>query len=95
MHDRRIPEWLRHAPAPGVRGFATLAAMEAVARGILVSVFPLAMYRALGDARLVSEVYFLVGLCSLFVGLSVPYLTRYVPRRWLYVAQSGRLRERC
>jgi hypothetical protein len=86
MHDRRIPEWLRHAPAPGVRGFATLAAMEAVARGILVSVFPLAMYRALGDARLVSEVYFLVGLCSLFVGLSVPYLTRYVPRRWLYVA---------
>ena len=28
MHDRRIPEWLRHAPAPGVRGFATLAAME-------------------------------------------------------------------
>jgi ACDE family multidrug resistance protein len=25
MHERRIPEWLRHAPAPSVRGFAVLA----------------------------------------------------------------------
>ncbi|WP_158964418.1 MFS transporter [Chachezhania sediminis] len=86
MHDRRIPEWLRHAPAPSVRGFAVLAGTEAVARGIMISVFPLAMYRALGDARLVSEVYFLVGLTSLLVGLLVPYVIRFVPRRWVYVA---------
>jgi len=85
MHDRRIPEWLRHAPAPSVRGFAVLAGTEAVARGILVSVFPLAMYRALEDARLVSQVYFLVGLASLLVGLLIPYLIRFVPRRWVYV----------
>ena len=57
MLERRIPEWLRHAPAPSVRGFAILAGIEAVARGILVSVFPLAMYRALQDASVVSEVY--------------------------------------
>ncbi|WP_375691204.1 MFS transporter [Pseudooceanicola sp. LIPI14-2-Ac024] len=86
MHDRRIPEWLRHAPAPSVRGFAVLAGTEAVARGILVSVFPLVMYHALGDARLVSKAYFLIGLASLFVGLSIPYLIRFVPRRWVYVS---------
>ena len=85
MHDRRIPEWLRHSPAPGVRGFAVLAGTEAVARGILISVMPIVMYRALEDARVVSKVYFLVGIASLLAGLLIPYLTRFVPRRWVYV----------
>ena len=85
MHERRIPECLRHAPAPGVRGFAVLAGTEAIARGILISVFPLMMYRALQDAKVVSEVYFFVGVASLIVGLLVPYLIRFVPRGWIYV----------
>lgn len=85
MHERRIPEWLRHAPAPSVRGFAVLAGTEAVARGILISVFPIVMYTALGDARVVSEVYFVVGAISLLIGLFVPYLIRFIPRWWVYV----------
>jgi len=85
MHERRIPEWLRHAPAPSVRGFAILAGTEAIARGILISVFPLVIYRALQDAAIVSEVYFMVGIASLIVGLLIPYLIRFVPRRWVYV----------
>jgi len=84
MHERRIPEWLRHAPAPSVRGFAVLAGAEAVARGILISVYPLVVYEALGDARLVSGVYFVIGVISLMIGLFVPYLIRYIPRRYLY-----------
>ena len=84
MHERRIPEWLRHAPAPSVRGFAALAGIEAVARGILISVFPLVMYRALQDAAFVSEIYFAVGLISLIVRLLVPFVVRLVPRRWIY-----------
>ena len=89
MHDRRIPEWLRHAPAPSVRGFAILAGAEAIARGILISVFPLVMYRALQDAAVVTEVYFAVGVASLLVALLVPYAIRFVPRRWVYVAGTG------
>ncbi|WP_299791532.1 MFS transporter [uncultured Marivita sp.] len=89
MHERRIPEWLRHAPAPSVRGFAMLAAAEAVARGMLISVFPLQMYRALQDAALVSKVYFLIGLLSLLAGLLVPFLARFLPRRWVYVAGAS------
>jgi ACDE family multidrug resistance protein len=85
MHERRIPEWLRHAPAPSVRGFAVLAGTEAVARGILISVVPLVIYRALQDVGVVSEIYFLVGIASLMVGLLVPFLIRFVPRRWVYV----------
>lgn len=86
MHERRIPEWLRHAPAPGVRGFAVLAGAEAVARGILISVFPLVMYRALGDAAVVSAVYFAIGVASLIVGLLVPFAIQFVPRWWVYAA---------
>lgn len=86
MHQRRIPEWLRHAPAPSVRGFAMLAGTEAMARGILISVMPLEMYRALRDAALVSEVYFMVGLLSLITGLMVPFVSRFMPRRWIYVS---------
>lgn len=84
MFERRIPEWLRHAPAPTVRGFATLAAFEAVTRGILISVFPVAMYDALKDAALISSIYFGIGIVSLLTGLLVPFLNRWIPRRWLY-----------
>ncbi len=84
MFERRIPEWLRHAPHPSVKGFATLAGFEAVTRGMLISVFPVALYDAFQDAALISSIYFTVGLISLFTGLLVPFLNRWVPRRWLY-----------
>lgn len=84
MLTHRIPDWLRHAPTPGLRGFAVLAGLDATVRGILISVWPLVMYRALGDAALVSQVYFAIGLSSLAVALMVPWLGRFVPRRWLY-----------
>ena len=87
--ERAVPEWLRHPPAgaarkPGARAFATLAGVEAAIRGTLLSVFPLAMYEALGDAGTVSRVYFVIGLGSLIVGLLLPWINRIVPRRWLY-----------
>lgn len=86
MIPRHMPEWLRHAPAPSVRGFAVLASAEAATRGTLVSVLPIAMYRTFGDSRLVSEIYFLIGIASLVTVLLVPWLNRFVPRRWLYTA---------
>ena len=84
MPERRIPEWLRHAPTPSVRDFGILSGIEAVVRGILISVFPLVMYRALGDAGMVSSVYFAVGILSLLIGLMLPGAIRLVPRRWAY-----------
>jgi MFS family permease len=84
MFQRRIPEWLRHAPTPGVRGFAVLAGVEAAARGILISVFPIAMYKTFGNSSTVSEIYFLIGIGSLATVLLVPWLTRFVPRRRMY-----------
>ena len=84
MFERSIPEFVRHAPAPSVHGFATLTGIEAIARGSLVSVFPLEMYNALTQAQAVSEVYFLIGCASLLVGLLVPTISRKLSRRWTY-----------
>ncbi len=63
---------------------AVLAGTEAIVRGILISVFPILMYRAFGDASLVSLLFFLIGGLSMVWGLLVPWLIRFVPRRWLY-----------
>lgn len=84
MHERRIPEWLRHSPAPSIRDFGILAGLEAIVRGILISVFPLVLYRSLGDAGMVSASYFSVGVISLIVGMMLPGLIRFIPRRWAY-----------
>ena len=84
MFQRRVPEYLRHAPTPGVRGFAVLAAIESTARGILISVFPIVMYRLFGDAATVSEIYLLVGILSLAAALTTPWMARFVSRRWLF-----------
>ena len=84
MFRNRHPDLVRYDPAPGVKSFAMLAALESTARGMLISVLPIAMYRVYADAKLVSEVYFLVGLLSFITALIVPWLSRYIPRRWLY-----------
>ncbi len=78
------PIYLAHRPPPGVRGFAILAGLEACVRGMLISAMPLSIYRALGDAALVSQLYFAVGVVSMIAGFMVPWLTRFVPRRWMY-----------
>jgi hypothetical protein len=85
MAIRYIPVFLRHAPTPGVQGFALLAGIEASLRGMLVSVWPLAMYAALSqNAGSVSLAYFIVGIASLVWGLMVPWISRFIPRRWVY-----------
>lgn len=83
MITPRVPVHLSHSPTPSISAFAFLASLEAGVRGILLSVMPLAIYRAVGDAEIVSRIYFLVGLVSLAAGLLVPWGTRFIPRRWM------------
>jgi hypothetical protein len=80
------PELPRRAPAPGVHAFALLSGLEAAVRASLVSVFPIEMYRAFGDAGTVSGLYFLIGVMSLLAALMVPWVTTFLPRRWTYTA---------
>jgi len=86
VFERRIPEWVRHAPVAGASGFAVLSALDAGARAILVSVFPLLMYRTLGSAERVSAIYLVVGMVALAAALLIPWAMRRVPRRWMFTA---------
>ncbi len=70
--------------ARSVTGFAMLSACDAAARGILLSVFPLAMYRALGDAGLVSSSYLLVGGTTVVFLLLIPWFLKFIPRRAMF-----------
>jgi MFS family permease len=69
-------------------GFALLTAMDAGARGSLISVFPLMMYRALGSAEAVSALYLAVGVLALAAALLIPWAVRWIPRRWMFTAGS-------
>ena len=89
MYGNRNPVVINHTPIPGVKAFAFLSALESAARGILVSVLPIAMYRVFNDAKLVSEVYFAIGTLSLLTALIVPWISRFIPRRWLYTMGVG------
>src|SRR5690606_37563527 len=83
MFQRRIPDWVRHAPNPGLRGFALLAALDSAARGVLISVLPLSMYHAFRDAHLIAAFYLGFGICSLIGGLLASWVMRYFPTRWM------------
>ena len=84
LHSRSLTKLLQRPPRPGIPAFAIIGGIEAVVRGIALSVYPLLMYRAWGDAVVVSQMYFGVGVFSLLTGLAVPLLTRHVPRRFVY-----------
>ncbi|SFE80693.1 Major Facilitator Superfamily protein [Sulfitobacter brevis] len=80
----RAPLPLTHLPIPKVRDFAILSGLEAGIRGTLMSVMPLVIYRAFGDAATVSQIYLAVGAVSLVFGLLVPWLAAKLSRRWMY-----------
>ena len=79
-----IARFLQQPPAPGVLTFAVIAGFEAVVRGIVLAVFPLLMYRAWGDAVVVSQWYLGLGALSLLTALTVPLLTRYLSQPRVY-----------
>jgi ACDE family multidrug resistance protein len=60
MFRNRYPDLVRYDPAPRVKSFAMLAALESAARGMLISVLPIAMYRVYADAKLVKCIFWSV-----------------------------------
>jgi MFS family permease len=76
-------------PAPNAQRFAVIGGVESFARGTTVSVFPLVMYHAWGNAAIVSQIYFVVGFVSLLTALLVPWLTRVFTRRPIYIFSAG------
>ena len=82
---RRLPQ----PRVPSALNFAALNGMEAMVRGMLISVMPLVVHEAMGSTVAASRVYFIVGFVSLAWGLMVPFVNRKVPRQWLYTGGLG------
>jgi MFS family permease len=69
---------------PGPRAFALVGAGEAATRSMILSVLPIAGYRAFGDAQALSTAYLLAGLAALALSLGMPILARRLRRRDLF-----------
>ena len=82
--DIRRALWLRRLDIPGAEAFATLFALEALTRALVVPILPIAALQFMGDAAGVSLLFFGVGLCGLVGTLVVPALVRLLARRWVY-----------
>jgi MFS family permease len=73
------------ADAPA-SAFVVLFTCDAIARALLISLLPLQVYAQLGDAQLVSMVYFSVALLGLGATLTVPVILHRISRRWILTA---------
>ena len=89
MTNLDIPLALTQPHTPRVENFALLAGLEAAVRGVLISAMPLHVYATLGNAEKTSIAYFLAGVTALSWGLMLPWITRFIPRRWTYSMGCG------
>ncbi len=84
--QHRLPIFLRRLGSPGAESFATLFALESLARAVIATVIPLEALRLVGNAQGVSTLFFAASLVALVGGLLVPLVVRRTARRWVYSA---------
>lgn len=80
----RHPIWLPAVRPPGARTFATLYAVESLARATVSSVIPIQAYEILLNKQGVSILYTVVALLGLSATLFMPMLIERLSRRWVY-----------
>ena len=76
--------WRRAFIRPGPVVFASLFALDSMARATLSTVIPLQAYAVLGSERNVSLLFFAVGWVGIVATLFVPVLIRRFRPRWVY-----------
>ena len=87
----RHPVWLSMAPGQAAWAFATLFLIESVARASVSTVLPLHAYDLLKDKGQVSLAYTGVALAALVLSFAIPYMIRFLSRRWSYTIGAGLL----
>lgn len=76
--------WLPDEHRRGALAFATLFALESLARALVATVISVQAYDLLQSSQKVSVLFTLVGLGSLMATISIPMIMGFVPRRWVY-----------
>ncbi|MFZ1813589.1 MAG: MFS transporter [Rhizobiaceae bacterium] len=80
----RHPVWISAAPGKAAWAFAILFFVESFGRASVATVFPVHAYALFGDKETVSIVYTSVALVALAASFAIPYLIRFLSRRWSY-----------
>jgi MFS family permease len=83
--------WRRAFIRPGPVVFASLFALDSMARATLSTVIPLQAYAVLGSERDVSLLFFAVGWVGIIATLFVPVLVRRFRPRWVYTMAAALL----
>jgi MFS family permease len=87
----RHPIWLPAVRAPGAATFASLYALESLARALVASVIPIQAYDLLQSEQQVSVLYTAVSVSALLSTLLMPLLIDRLARRWVYSLGAGLL----
>ncbi|MGE0118388.1 MAG: MFS transporter [Dongiaceae bacterium] len=83
--------WTRAFVRPGAVVFASLFALDSMARATLSTVIPLQAYAVLGSERDVSLLFFAVGWVGIAATLFIPVLVRRFRPRWVYTMAAALL----
>lgn len=80
----RHPVWISTTPGQAAWAFALLFFVESMARASVATVLPLHAYALFGDKETVSLAYTSVALVALILSFAIPYMIRFLSRRWSY-----------
>lgn len=76
--------WVQRFRTPGVLFFATIDAIDAMGRALLVTVIPIQALDAFGDSRDISLAFTFGGVAGLAGLFTIPWLIRTFRRRFVY-----------
>jgi len=80
----RHPVWISATPGHAAWAFALLFFVESIARASVATVLPLHAYALFGNKEAVSWAYTGVALLALAMSFTIPFMIRYLSRRWSY-----------
>ena len=85
----RHPVWISTAPGQAAWAFAMLFFVESLARASVATVLPLHAYALFGSKETVSWVYTSVAFFALTVSFAIPFMIRFLSRRWSYTVGAA------
>lgn len=81
IRNIHVAAWIDAVGKPSAAAFVILYSLTGFTRALLITVIPLNAHAWLGDARMVSILFFAVSLGGLGASLSVPWLVHRIRRR--------------
>ncbi len=84
MRSIHIASWIDSVGRPTAATFVILFSLTGFVRALLITVVPLSAHAFLGDAQLVSVLFFAVSLAGLLGSLAIPSLVHGIGRRYVF-----------